>query len=381
MSISRRDFLAAAGAAGMAGAFGPAFAARRTQPARSLRILILGGTGFLGPHVVEYAVSRGHTLTLFNRGRTNPQLFPDLEKLYGNRDPERPADPEEEGSPIGLTQLEGREFDAVVDTSSYVPRHTEASVELLAPNIKHYHMVSTISVYADHSTVGADETAPVGTLIDETVEQVTGQTYGPLKALCEQAAERAMPGRVSITRPGLICGPGDPTGRFTYWPMRMHRGGEVLCPGDGQDVTQWIDVRDLSRFIITLIERQTTGIFNSTGPAEPELMRVFVEACREGVGSDATLTWVETPFLREHDVQPFGHLPLWVPRDEEGAQGFFTYSVKRAIAAGLTLSPLRMLAKDTVDWALSLPPERSALSRATLQPDREAEILKAWKER
>ena len=184
-----------------------------------MNLLILGGTVFLGRHLVEAALARGHAVTLFNRGQHNPDLFPEVERLRGDRDGD-------------LQALEGRRWDAVVDTCGYVPRVVRASAEMLAPNVDHYTFISSISVYADTSKPGIDEQAPVGTLDDPTTEEVTGESYGPLKALCEQAAEAAMPGRVLNIRPGLIVGPHDPTDRFTYWVRRVAEGGEVLAPGN-----------------------------------------------------------------------------------------------------------------------------------------------------
>ena len=201
-------------------------------------LLILGGTGFLGPHTVRAARSHGHKITLFNRGRTNPQLFPDLTHLRGDRDPK---------TGDGLQALTGRQWDAVIDTSGYVPRLVRASAELLAPNVKQYVFISTISVYADFTKIGIVETDPLGTLDDETVEKITAENQGPLKALCEQAAEAAMPGHVTNVRPGLIVGPGDPTDRFTYWPVRIEHGGEVLAPLPKDAPVQFIDVRDGQR--------------------------------------------------------------------------------------------------------------------------------------
>ncbi len=213
-------------------------------------------------------------MTLFNRGKTNPELFPDLEKLRGDRDGE-------------LGALVGRAWDAVIDTSGYVPRHVRLSAELLAPSVAHYLFISTISVYRDYSTIGMDETAPIATLADPTTEQVTGETYGALKALCEKAAEDAMPGRTTVIRPGLIVGPEDRTDRFTYWPVRVERGGEVLSPGTPADPIQFIDVRDLAEFIVVCLENKVLGTFNADAPAGALSMGKLLETCREVSGSGA----------------------------------------------------------------------------------------------
>lgn len=305
-----------------------------------LKILILGGTGFLGPAVLDSARARGHTVTLFNRGRTEkrkPGQFEDVEKLYGNRDPNLTADEKDPESPKGLKALEGRAWDAVVDTSGYVPRVVKASAELLGPKVKHYTFISTISVYAKNDTPGADESAEVGTMADPTIETMGAQSenYGPLKALCEQAAEAAMPGRVLNIRPGFIVGPNDPTDRFTYWPVRATKGGKMLCPGDGTDPVQFIDVRDLAEFIIRGIEKNTTGVFNVTGPKESLPFKEVVGACLRASGLDTTPTWVPIDFLQDQGVALGAELPIFIPPRGEVA-GFHTRSVAKAVAAGLT---------------------------------------------
>jgi len=236
VGLTRRSLLSVLAGAGALAAAAP--------PKK--RILILGGTGFLGPATVEAARSRGHVLTLFNRGKTRPGLFPDIETLHGDRDPNVGE---------GLKSLEGRKWDAVIDNSGYFPRQVGASARLLAPNVGHYIFISSISVYADNSVEGLDESAAVATIADPNVEKITEQTYGALKALCEKACEQALPGRTTVVRPGYIVGPDDASGRFTYWPIRFDRGGEVLAPGAPQDPVQFVDVRDLGGWLITLVER------------------------------------------------------------------------------------------------------------------------------
>jgi len=350
----------------------PALLAAEEKPAATAggrSLLVLGGTMFLGPEVVEAALARGWTVTLFNRGKTNPQLFPDLEKLHGDRDPAKGD---------GLKALEGRRWDAVVDTSGYVPRHVQASAALLAPGAKQYLFVSTISVYADNSKPGADESAAVGTLKDPTVEKVDGETYGPLKALCEQAAEKAMPGRTTIVRPGLIVGPGDPSDRFTYWPVRVAKGGEVLAPGTPQDPTQFIDVRDLGAWIVLLLEKNRTGVYNATGPKEPLPMGELLASCKRVSGSDATFTWVPATFLEAQQVAPWSDMPVWVPPVDDMA-GFARVGIARATAAGLTFRPVDDTVRDTLAWWRTVPEERRAKLRAGLGAAREAEVLAAWR--
>ncbi len=369
---TRREFIQTSIGSSAAVAFGAAipFSAMKAfaaDPApKKLNILILGGTGFLGPKVVERAIERGHTVTLFNRGRTNTHLFPDLEKLQGDRDGD-------------LVALEGRDWDAVIDTSGYVPRIVKMSAELLADHCKHYTFISTISVYAGAPRAGLDETDPVGTLEDPTVEEITGQTYGPLKALCEQAAEEAMPGRVAVIRPGLIVGPGDNTDRFTYWPVRIARGGEVLAPDSPDAAAQVIDVRDLANWMILCVEKNVTGVYNATGPNKPMTFGEMLEGCRKGVGSDAIFTWVPTEFLREHQVAPWSDMPVWVPAEGDYT-GFAQRSIEKAVRAGLTFRPISDTARDTLAWYMTLPEERQARLRAGISPEREAEVLAAWHE-
>ncbi|AKQ69582.1 isoflavone reductase [Myxococcus hansupus] len=381
MTLSRRRVIQGAAALGSLWAMGCATTgasgagATSTQgqgeqasaPAAPLRILILGGTAFLGPALVEYARSRGHTLTLFNRGKTNPGLFPDVEKLAGDRDPNKGE---------GLKALQGRTWDAVVDTSGYVPRIVRASAELLAPHVKHYTFVSSISVYQEMTKQGLDETAAVATVDDPTTEEVM-KHYGALKALCEQAAEAAMPGRVLNVRPGLIVGPADSSDRFSYWPLRVAQGGEVLAPGDGADPLQFIDARDLAAWIIRSVERSVTGIYNATGPSQALLMRDFLEASKKALGSDARFTWVDTAFLTQHKVESWSDMPAWVPRDGEMG-GLGNLSIAKALAAGLTFRPLEETLRDTVAWFKTLPPERQAKLRAGLSAEREREVLAAW---
>jgi 2'-hydroxyisoflavone reductase len=324
-----------------------------------VQILILGGTIFLGRHLVEAALARGHQLTLFNRGQHNPELFPEVEKLRGDR-----------GS--DLSALEGRRFDAAIDTSGYLPRAVRASAELLAPNLGHYTFISSISVYADYAKVGIDESDPVGTLADPTVEEVTGETYGPLKALCEQAAEAAMPGRALTIRPGLIVGPDDPTDRYTYWPVRIARGGRFVAPEHPGYLVQYIDVRDLADWTIRLIEQGKTGVYNATGPAQPQPIGELFDLCADAAATESSPVWASAAFLAENGVQPWMELPLWVPESPE-TLGFSQVSVARAVADGLTFRPARDTAADTLAWARTRPADHQW--RAGLSAEKEAELL------
>lgn len=358
----------------------------------SKKILILGGTGFIGPHVVDAALARGHTITLFNRGKTHPKLFPDVEKLWGDRAGK-------------LDALKDRAWDAVVDTSGYVPRIVKQSVNLLAPNVGHYVFVSTMSAYANENNVDADETAEVKTLDNTATEDVL-KAYGPLKAACEAVCEAGMPGRVTNLRPGWIVGPLDPTGRFTYWPSRLAGGGEVLAPGDGSTPVQLIDARDMAAFIITVIENTTVGTFNVFGPSNhPEVqltMKQLIDACNQAAGNRATPTWVDEAFLTAQEVTPWSELPGWLPASPDTA-GFGRRSNRRAVDAGLKLRSVVETARDTLAWIASPDLEQwvagtdpfgsavmmthteenktKAIHGAGLNRDKEARVLAAWKAR
>lgn len=329
----------------------------------NLKILVLGGTGFLGPQLVEAMQRRGHTPTLFNRGKTRPELFPDVEKLRGNRDGD-------------LTALKDRKWDAVIDTSGYVPRVVRASAELLAPSVRQYVFISSISVYANTVTPNPDETHEVAIAADPRTEEVM-ENYGALKALCEQAAEAVMPGRTTNIRPGLIVGPGDPTDRFTYWPVRVAAGGEVLAPGNKSDPIQIIDVRDLADFILTTLEKGHVGVFNATGPKDTLTIEATLDACKAVSNSDATFTWADAKWLADHQVEAWGDMPAWVPPEGDGI-GMGTVSTTKSIAHGLTYRPIEDTLRATLEWWQTLPPERRAKQRAGLARDREAAVLAAW---
>lgn len=370
MIANRRQFLGISAASGVALAAGlEALLADgpEVKAAAKKSILMLGGTGFLGPQVVETALKRGHSVTLFNRGKTRPGLFPDVEKLRGDRDGD-------------LKSLEGRKWDAAVDTSGNVPRIVKMSADLLAPNVGHYLYISSISVYEDNSKPGTDETAKVQTIEDATTEKIDGRTYGALKALSEQAAEKAMPGRVAVVRPGLIVGPDDPSDRFTYWPVRVAKGGEVLAPGSAADPVQLIDAGDLGAWLVTLIENNATGVFNATGPEKELTMGAMLDACKAASKSDAAFTWADPDFLEEQKVRPWSDMPAWVPNRGETA-GFAKVNIERALKAGLTFRPIAETAKATLDWFNALPEERRSKMRAGITPEREAEVLAALKKR
>src|SRR5579863_3582545 len=293
----------------------------------TMRILVIGGTRFLGRHLVEAALERGHDVTLFNRGKTNADLFPSVTKLRGDRDSD-------------LSVLQGRTWDITIDTCGYVPRVVSASAQALARSTKLYVFISSISVYAEFATPPINESSPVATMADETVEEVTNETYGPLKVLCERAAERAMPGRVLQIRPGYIVGSHDPTDRFTYWPYRVAHGGEVAVPGDPEAPVQFIDVRDLTEWIVRMSEAGRTGTYNATGPASKLTMQRFLQACKDVTRSDARFTWLSEPFIAEHHLE--ANFPIWTPSE---AVNFATVDCARAIADGLSFRPL----EDTIE--------------------------------
>jgi 2'-hydroxyisoflavone reductase len=313
---------------------------------------------------VAAAQARGHSLALFNRGRTRPGLFPGIPTLQGDRDPAKGE---------GLKALESGKWDAVIDNSGYYPRMVSASAKLLAPNVKRYIYISSISVYARTDVEGADERAAVATIPDPTVETMGKDfgNYGALKALCEQAAEAAMPGRATIVRPGYIVGPDDPTGRFTWWPVRVDRGGEMPMPGTPADPIQFIDVRDLGEWLIKLVEDGTTGVFNATGPAAPFNMGGFLEACR--TKTPVRPTWFPPAFVKRQNLA----YPIWDAHEGE-TLGAHAWSNARALKAGLRFRPAAATCRDTLAWYQS-PASEGRRKLAGPTAEQEAAALAAWK--
>jgi 2'-hydroxyisoflavone reductase len=328
-----------------------------------MKLLIIGGTRFLGRAIVEEALSAGHEVTLFNRGQSNPELFPAIEHLQGDRDG-------------GLDALKGRQWDAVIDTCGYLPRLVRASAAALRDSVEHYTFISTISVYAESPVAGMDENAPLGTIDDETVEEITAETYGPLKVLCERATEETMDGRALVVRSGLIAGPHDPTDRFTYWPARIARGGEILAPVGPDLPVQFIDARDIARWTVLATVKRLTGPYNITGPAERLTLGELLETCIRITASDAQVIWVEESFLINNQVTPFMQLPLWVPSQDIGIS---QVSIHKALRAGLSFRPLAETIRDTLAWAGSRPDEHSW--RSGLTPEHETGLLAAWHQR
>lgn len=329
---------------------------------------MLGGTAFLGRHYVEAALERGHEVTLFNRGQTNPELFPEAARITGDRNQD-------------LSALTGREWDAVFDPSAFVPRHVRGLLEALAGRTGHYTFVSSVSVYPLDQP-DKSETAPVIELADPATEEV-GEHYGGLKALCERAAEEMLPGRVVNLRAGLIVGPHDPTNRFTYWPARMARGGEVLAPGRPEARVQLIHARDIADWALDMAERGGSGTFNVTGPEPPTTMGRVLEACVAVSRGGARLTWVSEEFLLDQGVGPWMEMPLWIP----GHMGdLHNAPIARALAAGLRFRPLAQTVAETLAWERTrVPDDRPQVdaggrlrARGGMAPERERELLAAW---
>jgi len=340
---------------------------------RKLRILILGGTGFIGPHQVRYALARGHKVTLFNRGRQKQAWPGPVEELIGDRNTGE------------LSALEGRRWDVAIDNPTTLPFWVRDAGAALHGKVGHYIFISTISVYAANDKP-ADETAPVLAYIGADAMAETGKSlaasdgglYGPLKAVSEGESRRRFAGMTTIVRPGLIVGPDDPTDRFTYWPVRLARGGEVLSPGDGADPVQFVDARDLAEWTVRIAEQRTFGVFNAIGPRSSLDMRGMLGGIGAAIGADARLTWVDVDFLEKEKVSPWSDLPVWVPARGESA-GFARRDNRRALAVGLTFRPLATTAADTLAWFKRQPADRQTTLRAGLTAARESELLAKWK--
>jgi 2'-hydroxyisoflavone reductase len=391
---NRRNFLkasaVAAGALGLESLPGLASASEEPLPAAGrrveraktpLNILILGGTGFTGPEQVEYATARGHKITLLNRNMRRPDFFKGrVEQLVGDLN----AD---------VSALKGLKFDVVIDNPTTAPAWVRNAAQYLKGNTKHYIFISTISAYANDKTAWADETDPTHPLPEGldpyTLDrQVIGPNYGPLKAYSEREVEKQYPGINTIIRPGLIVGPLDSSDRFTYWPYRIDKGGEVLAPGDGNDPVQIIDSRDLAEWTIRVAENNTLGVFNATGPVAPMTMSEMLYGIKAVTTAGAQFVWVPAAFLTEQRVRAWvsgtngQSMPVWVP-DRPNNVAFSRRTIKKALAAGLTFRPLAVTAKETLDWNKTRPAaELEVLSQgklAGIAAQREAEVIAAWK--
>ena len=370
-TMDRRTFLGVSAGAGLAFSLAgtwPAAAQDKEVPGGSKKtMLILGGTRFLGPPVVQAALDMGYEVTLWNRGKSNPKLFPDLEKLRGDR------------NTGDYTALKGRTWDFVVDTCGYVPGHVTAAAEALKDSVGFYVFISTVSVYKNDAVPMLSEDAPLATLKKEELQKITllrhvnNRNYGALKAYCEQAAEAVMPGRVCNIRPGLIVGPKDLSDRFTYWPVRVHRGGEILAPGLPEGEVQFVDVRDLGTWTARMGDQKKAGLFNAVGYKGRLSMQEFLSGCKVVLNTDCSFTWATEKFLLAHKVRPYADMPLWLPDDARGH-----IDNRRAQAAGLTFRPVGETIQDTLDWFLKERKERPKL-RCGLKPEREAKLLAEWK--
>jgi len=363
MAPSRRDFLWASAMAG--GAVSLGLNSCSSSNPRSLNILVLGGTSFVGPHQVQYALDQGHTVTLFNRGRTNTHLFPELEKLIGDRIND-------------LSALEGRSWDVVIDNSAINPSWVRRSAQLLKDSAGTYLFTSTRSTTSDFTRVGMTAlVAPVYSTESWTEEDEARMSYGLKKSLAEMEARNAFGDRTLVVRPGLIVGPGDTTDRFTYWPARLDRGGEVLAPGDPDNPVMFIDVRDLGEWYIHLLEEGVTGTYMGLGPDYPLTFRGLLEGIRAGINTNATFTWLDTEFLQENRVRAYSHMPLWMPA-EGSSTGFNRFDLSRIQERGIKYRSLPITARDTLEYHKSRPEERQGQLRAGITAEREAELLTAW---
>jgi len=357
--MNRRDALklSAAVAAGLM------LSPLRAAQSKPLRVLILGGTGFIGPHFVEVLRGAGHTLTLLNRGRRNPKLFPDVETLIGDRNGQMDA-------------IKGRDWDVVIDNSGYTLKQVKLSTDILKGHAQNYIYISSISAYADLTPPGIDEDYKLATLADPNVEEITDTSYGGLKAICEKTVEQAFGARATIIRPSYIVGPGDPTDRFTYWPVRVAKGGEMLAPGSASDPIQFIDVRDLADFVRTCVEQRIGGRYNACNPPGAVTMGDVLDTSKRVSGANTKFVWAPTEFLEKHKALEGLEVPIWAPPVGELA-GAGLVSSARGVAKGLRFRTLETTVRDTLAWHKTRPAQEQQKLRAGFSPEREAELLKA----
>ena len=377
MSPTRRDLLKATAAslgtlavASVAGAASDLTSA----PGKSLNILILGGTGFTGPDQVDYALARGHRVTLLNRNRHSPDLFKGkVEQLVGDLNSD-------------VSALQGKSFDVVIDNPTTFPAWVRGAAQYLKGRVGQYIFISTISTYRDNAVPGADETAattplPQGLDPYTLVPENAGRYYGALKSFAEKEVAQQYPGIATIIRPGLIVGPLDQSDRFTYWPVRIDQGGRVLAPGAPTDPVQFIDARDLAQWTVRMAENRTFGTFNAMGPAQPLTISEMLYGIKAVTTAGAQFTWVSGEFLDRHKIGPWINMPVWIPPAGEYA-GFHKRSMAKALAAGLTFRPLAETAADTLAWHRTRPPEEQERlaqgARAGISRAKETELLTAW---
>jgi 2'-hydroxyisoflavone reductase len=326
-----------------------------------MKLLFIGGTRFVGRHLVHAAREAGHEITIFHRGQSNPDLFPKIERILGDRD----AD---------LDRLDGGRWEAVIDTCGYFPQQVRASAEKLSDKVQLYTFISTLSVYADFSRIGLDESAPLASTKIPDQDEITGENYGPLKASCEAAVQEVFADKVFIPRPGLIVGPDDTTDRFTNWVRRGLDHKPFPAPAPGDQPVQMIDARDLAAWIIDGVERGLSGPYNTTGPAERLTIQAMLEACLDGTNSQSNPVWIDSDFLLEHELEPWSDLPLWMPEKDE--RGLLAVDCHKAISAGLRFRPLANTVADIAAWdrARGLPPLKAGLSE-----EQQANLLQAWR--
>jgi 2'-hydroxyisoflavone reductase len=360
MKMNRREALKAVGSAALAAAVGSANA-----KAKPLKVLILGGTGFIGPHFVRVLGEGGHTVTLFNRGKRDPEAKQGVEQLLGDRNGD-------------LKSLEGRDWDVVIDNSGYTPKQVKASTELLRPHAKQYIFISSVSAYADYKSHDIDEDYKLAELpagVDPGVFKI--DYYGALKVLAERVTQETFGKSATIIRPSYIAGPGDFTDRFTYWPFRVGQGGEMLVPGTPTDPFQFIDARDLADFVRVCVEKHVPGVYNLCNPLRSVTMGSLLDTSRKVTGADPKFTWAPRKFLEDNAIigekAAGDYLPIWTPADGDDA-GIALCNPGRAVKKGLRFRPLEVTVRETLEWQKSRPAEKQKL-RAGLTPEMEAELL------
>jgi 2'-hydroxyisoflavone reductase len=332
--------------------------------AKPSTVLIFGGTGFIGPHFVRELHAGGHKVTLFNRGKRNPGLFPDVETLIGDRNVANSVD-----------VLKGRKWDVVIDDSGYFPGQVTASTSMLKDNVQHYIFVSSISAYADMTPAGIDEDYKLASLDDPDAKQITEKNYGGLKAACEQIVEKTFGTRQAVIRPTYIVGPGDHTDRFTYWPWRVARGGEMFVPGAPEDPIQFIDVRDLAEFMRRCVEERIGGRYNLCNPAGAVTMGDLLETSKRVTQANTKFRWAPLKFLEENKLLESGELTTWSPPTGEYA-GASLVSSARAVSKGLRFRNVETTVRDLLAWHEQRPADQKQKLRAGMTPEREAELLK-----